>query len=213
MKPALGVPTPDQRIFSENEFRYVPGALTIPKIETARDDFAHRAAVWRVNQAVEDCSPSGKLYRLSDLFALPRLPVYVEYVLDSRNLFVPHIDNSRRAAKVDLRLRDTDLRFVRRIRIEITNVTAYSAGDAMLQSALRDIAAPRRCRFAFVRRAGVVQVDGILAGDVKIEVDFVEGASVKVADVIRAKVFKSVSRHILGKSVFFAVSSRPVPRI
>jgi hypothetical protein len=210
MKPAVGLPA---SALAQNDYRYVPGALTIPRIDKPRDDINHRSEVWRINQAAEDCSPSSQLYRLADLQSFPRLPVYIEYILDSENLFVPEINNNRTAAKIDLNLHDNDLRYVKRIRIEITNVMSYSASEARLNDALRDITSPQRCRFAFMRRSGVVQINNILSGDIKVELDVLQGASLRLVDVLKAKVYKSITKHIQGKAVFFAVSGRSVLRI
>ena len=207
MRPPLGAPTP--RAYANNDYRYIPGAMTIPKIEFPQDEFSQRAAVWLINEASEDCSPSGKLYHLSDLQVSHPSPVIIDYNLDSRNFFIPQISDAKLIVKSDLKLNDNDLRYVKRITIQITNVTEYHATADNLRAAFADIASPKRCRFAFAKRNGVYQVDSILAGDILVDLEVLEGASVSVGNAVKAKILRSISRPIGGHALFFAVSGHP----
>lgn len=209
MKPAVGVPS--KLALGNNDFRYVPGHLTIPRLGLVRDDVKREVAVWRINQAGEDCAPSPSLYNLSDVSARPHLPVYIEYVRDSKNWLVPQVTHDPKAMKIDLRLRDTDLRYVNRIRIALSNLKVYSASKQQMDDALKDIMSSSRCRFAFRARRDAVQIDSIVQGDISIQVDLLEGASAALGENVKARVFNSIARHIDGQGLFFAVrGARPI---
>jgi hypothetical protein len=209
MRPALGRPSPADPEYATNDFRYLPGSLTVPYVAKQRDDERHRAAVWRVNRSGDDCAPSPKLYTLKDVTAFPRLPVTIEYIFDTRNSLFPTTSDHVTMAKSDLSLGDNDIRYLRRISISFSNVTAYSASNAMLERARADILRPSRCKSFFYRRKGAVQIDSILAGDVFVEIDSAGGASVNL-DRIKGKIYRALSRRFEGRSVFFAVSANPI---
>lgn len=207
MKPAVGIPGKDA--LSNNDFRYVPGHLTIPRLGSARDDIKREVAIWRINQAAEDCAPSPTLYNLPNVTALPHLPVYIEYVRDSRNWLVPQVTHDAKAMKIDLKLRNNDIRYVNRIRIALSNVKIYSASKQQMDDALKDIMSSSRCRFAFRGRRDAMQINSIVRGDISIQVDLLEGASATLSDDIKARVFNSIAKHIDGEGLFFAVRGTP----
>jgi hypothetical protein len=203
LNPSLPVPPKN---FPSNAFRYMPGFITTPRYSALRDDLRQEAGVWLANRAVEECAPTTKAYMFKDVFWFPRLPARVEYVLDSRNLFVPITRNDRQAVKTELRLNDNDLRYVRRVLIHIYAVQDGRVTPAMLESARLDISA--RCRGLFRNVRGVQQIDSTLSGVVIVELDMLAGAGAKISEKLRAKIERSISIKSQNQNVFFAVRTR-----
>jgi hypothetical protein len=207
MKPLVKVPTAADPQYKTNTYRYLPGFITSPALAAERDDYAHKAAVWRIGRGAPDCPPSANLYHLNDMIQVPRLPVSVEYVLDTRRSFLATNQSDVSQAKYDLSLSNNDLRFVSRIAISFTKLTDYSTTAKNLSDA-RDTMR-RSCRENPSRYRKLVQVDSIVSGDVFVEIDKMEGSSVDLGR-LKAKIYRAISKRTVGHSVFFAVSSRPV---
>lgn len=137
------------------------------------------------------------------------MPVTVEYVFDKRQSLAPVTRSDVSTALVDLSLHDNDVRFLKRIAISFTNIVEYTASEGTLIKAHTAILDPRDCGSFLWRRRDLMQIDAILAGDVFVEVDAMEGVSVDL-DRIKAKIYRAVSRRYQGNSLFFAVGAKPV---
>lgn len=204
MDPNFGLPDAPERT---NKFFYLPGAITAPYVAADADQVKGESMVWYPTRG-DDCAPRTKIYTFNDISYAPRQPTNIEYIIDSRNLFIPTLRNDRDVAKADLNLKDFEIRWVRRIVIQLNNVRDYQASENQLSLARTDML--KRCFNGLRRFKGVFQIESVLAGDVNVEIDAVEGASAALTEKIRLRVLKAVTQRKSGNGVFFAVKGRAI---
>lgn len=173
----------------------------------AADHVNREATVWYPTRG-EDCAPRTSVYTLDKIQPTPAAPTNIEYIIDSRNLFIPVEKHDRELSKVDLNLRDNDIRWLRRIAIHFNEVTEYHVDPERMSDARADM---KRCLAILRRFKTVYQIESVLyAKDVKVELDSVEGASFKITEKIRGKILQAVTSKKDGSGVFFAVMGRRI---
>jgi hypothetical protein len=212
MRPATVVPDPATRKYLANEFPFVPGSVTRPFNISARNDDRGRAAEWGITSA-RRCYPSAKVHRLSDTGPIGGTPdIVIDYVLDVSLWGIlefvtrgaPASDQAR--ARRDLGLSRNEVRFVRRIKIAISNIKTYEASAQQLARARADIFRDPDCR-RLITGKGTYQIARMYEAQVyEVSIEVMDGAAVDVA-TLKGRILSAFTRRVRGANVFFALKA------